>query len=498
MRASRSVVMTVLGLVAVLGCSDRILGPPAQALDVVDSAAWRALHRGRPQGLLLTATMSTCGSDVSCGFAPTNYQCGAPKAECPTQQLPVIVTFSSFPPKTVVVSGSGALLCNTTMGSVLAFDTTGAPLGSVDLTPIDASDCGSDNITFGATGTLSSVEPIGHIEIDPMSPWTFPVPGGGTGVASAFYAVQLNEDPIPFQVSCTSTVVRAATVTCTATPVISGAAISGWAFKSSDATFSFTRDSDVTNTVWSGVIVLGGHVEVSATINGTAFALPMRSNDIAVSPRDWSQVSNEIATGPIVPSGLTDQPSSIEGQLGAGAVALPYLPPANTGIAFVGDRGPNRGVGYFSKPPFVVVDSTRISEAMAVGTGWYNLQEVSDRFVNLGHGQRPFMCGRARVPQMRPIIEAHEGTSWTTEPNSHVAQLARAVDSITRIDVEQTVGADMDVTALDSSVFARALAISNYVVDSTSANNIVMTPDSLVSVGGVQCKFHFFAPPQTP
>jgi hypothetical protein len=475
------------------------VGPTAAT---IDSAAWRKQHSGRPAGLMLTETMTTCGEGATCSFSPVNYQCGAPKAECGTQQSPITVTFDTLaPPKTVVVSGSGALLCNETMGTVTAFDATGDPVATVDLVPIDPSDCGEDNITFGGTGTLTSTSAIDSIVIDPMSPFTFPVQGGGTGVASAFYTVQLNDDPIPFQVSCTATVVRAATVTCTATPTQAGngGAVTGWKFYGPDS-YIHTRTTDVTSTTWSGKLLMAGHVEITATINGTSFPLPIKSNDITVTPRDWSQISSTIQFGQKIPSLLRDSVSTIERQLGRGNAALPPVGSPNPSLTWANDQGPNDPVFYFTASPYILQDSVRINEAMATNTVWYDIQQTSDRFVNFGHGKRYFMCGRSRVPQMKPIIEAHEGLSWPTQPNSHAAAYFRAADSVIRIKAEATVGEDIQIDSLSAQTFRAAFSVSNRVAD-TLFNNIIMgpAPDSLVSVGGVQCKFAYFATvPEVP
>lgn len=488
--------LLVIGLCTGLlgGCSEQspeALGPSATT---IDSVAWKQQHANRTVGLFLTETMTTCGEGATCSFFPVNYQCGAPKAECGTQQSPITVNFTSMTPKTVVVSGSGALLCNETMGTVTAYDSTGTEVDVVNLIPIDPSDCGQDNITFGGTGTLTYLGGIDSIVIDPMSPFTFPVQGGGTGVASAFYTVQLNEDAIPFQVSCTATLVRAQTVTCTATPTDSGngGAITGWKFYGPD-NYVRTRSVDTTSTTWSGKLLMSGHVEVRATINGASFPLPIRSNDIAATPRDWSQVSSVIQFGQRIPSLLRDSVSTIERQLGRGMTALPPAGEPNPSLSVVEDEGPNHLVWYYTASPYILQDTIRINETMAVGSVWYNIQETSDRFVNLGHGQRPFMCGRSRVPQMKPIIEVHEGLSWPTQPNSHAAAYFRAADSVIRLRIEAVASEDPPIDSLALSTFSTAFAVSNRVAD-TLFNNILMgpAPDSLVSVGGVQCKFRYF------
>jgi hypothetical protein len=492
-----------LAVASMASCTDEpfdsAIGPGAET---IDSTAWREQMSHR-SGLFLSAAMVTCGEGATCTFDPVDYHCGGQKVECSLQIDPITVRTTSMVPKTVVVSGRGALLCNETMGTVTAYDALNDPVATVTLVPIDARDCGTDNITFGGTGTLTWEGGIDHIVIEPMSPLTFPT-GGGTGIASATYTVLLNDVAIPFQVTCTATVVRADTVTCTATRTTtdSTAAITGWKFLSAAGDFEYARATNVPDTTWTGMVVSAGHVEVTATAADTTFPLAIRSNDIVITPRNWNAVPVNKRFGQKVPSLLTAVPWTIESLLGRGNTAMfqEGSPGPNPTIGFVGDEGPNNGLFYFTGPPFFVEDSVRINEAMADSTQWWFLQQTSDRFVNFGGGKRYFMCGRQRVVQMRPLVEAHEGVSWTTQPNSHAAQYFRAADSIIRVDGEKAVGLDIPIDTLIARTQRSAIAISNFIVDHTSANNLVMgpPPDSLVTVGGVHCKFAFFATPPTP
>lgn len=498
MRAHNLFLLASLVTASLAACTNGDLLPVSEpGVTTIDSAAWRERMSQRV-GLSLTATMLTCGDDATCSFSPANYHCGQTKIGCTVQTAPITVAATGILPRTIVVSGRGALLCNETMGTVIAYDDAGDPVVSKTMVPIDPSDCAEDNITFGGTATVTWASGIDHIVIEPMSPFTFPV-GGGTGIADATYTVQVNDVAIPFQVDCSATVVRAETVTCTAIPTDTSvnAAVVGWTFRATNGSFEYVRQVDTTNLSWAGQLVMPGWVEVTATVNDTVFPLPIRSNDIVVTARDWSQISSTKILDQRIPAALPTQPSTIEDQLGAGDVSLPRVP--GSGLTSVTDHGPNHDAFYFASSPVEAQDSVRISAAMESGSGWYGLQELTDRLVNMGHGWKPFMCGRQRVVQMKPIIEAHEGLSWTNQPNSHAAQFFRLVDSVLRVDVERTVGTTFSTDSLVATVLAKATARSNFIVDSTSANNIVMgpPPDSLVSVGGAQCKFRFF-PTQNP
>lgn len=488
--------VVVLTLLAAVACSEspveRTMGPEATT---IDSVAWRAQMAHRP-GLFLSETMTDCAS--ACTFIPTNYHCGGTKVECSFQGDPVTAKPNSIVPRTAVVTGSGALLCNSTMGRVVGYF-LGIEVASADMVPIDQSDCGADNITFGGTATITSEEGIDSVVIEPMSPWTFPVQGGGTGIASAFYTVQLNDEGIPFTLSCTPTVVRGAAVTCTATKVGSGTkTITQWQFDNSLDGTSKIRTANVSSLTWTGTLIVPGTVSIRASINGTPFALPIKSNPISVTPRNWNATPITHNFTIKSPSGLSATPHTVEAELGLTDVGLDEVSPLP--LVQISDGGPNDTYQYFSTPPFIPASAVGVNEAMNVNSQWYNFQYAKDGKHKIpGTNRNASFCGNARVPQMRPTIEAHERIQWQNQPNSHTAIFFTSADSIIRFDAESAGGQFIATLTLLNTLQSRASTISKAMDNDQQRNNIHMTlPDSLFFVGptyptnGVWCRFKFF------
>lgn len=402
-------------------CSDQpvesTMGPSS---GTIDSVAWRARMAHRP-GLMLSEAMTTCGNGATCTFAPTNFHCGGQKVECSLQTAPITNTPTSMTPKTLVVSGSGALLCNNTMGKVIAYDALNEAIDSVNLVPIDPSDCGADNITFGGTGTMTWEPGIDHVVISTPSPLTFPVQGGGTGIMSAFYTVDLNDEAIPFTVSCPATAVRADSITCTATAV-TGAAVTRWMWRSDTGGWTYERATDATALTWTGQIVGSGRVEVSGTLNGHSFPLPATSNLIAVQPRNWGPTPKVVNI--ISPNNLPSQPRDTAGALGATLNTLQDITPSPVG--FVNDGGPNQGYFYWKSFPVRLIHDVSINASMDAQQPFYNLQYLDPGMKIKVKGVTTQWCGRGSVFPLRTIIRQHEGTQ--SELDSHVGWTDTTVD----------------------------------------------------------------------
>jgi hypothetical protein len=101
----------------------------------------------------------------------------------PEQTGPVTVTFSS-PISGVYVTGRGSLGCFANIGTVTAYDVTGAPILSHPFHLEAAQDCESDQVTFGEADTLLTSTPIAKIIIYPMFPISWQqcyMLGGGPG-----------------------------------------------------------------------------------------------------------------------------------------------------------------------------------------------------------------------------------------------------------------------------------------------------------------------------
>jgi hypothetical protein len=461
---------------------------------LVDSVAWRAQMSHRP-GLYLSEAMTTCGDDATCTFAPTDYHCGGQKVECSLQTAPITVTPTSMTPKTVIVSGSGALLCNSTMGRVTAYDAVGGIVDTVSLVPINATDCGQDNITYGGTAALTWEPGIDHIVIEAPSPLTFPVQGGGTGIMSAFYTVQLNDEAIPFTVSCPATPTRASTITCTATKVdsASNATVTGWRWVADAGTPVIVRSTDTASLTWAGTIVASGHVEVSADVNGHPFPLRAVSNGMVVQARNWSAQSAVTTVALISPNTLPAQPIDSEGQLGA---SVPFPNKVSGTLDLITDSGPNYTFRYYTAMPVSVEHQISINASMNPGQPFYNIQDAVPGKTQSGpHGLKYRWCWQSRVPLLIDIIKAHEGTQQ--QAASHAGFFNRALDSIMRVEIERVATTGNEPPGLLQSIYDRA-GIVDSLYDYSPQNVYKVDPAKQVIFQLVfpqdttRCRFRYF------
>lgn len=486
MRLSGWLLLLMAG-VGIVGCSESPVGPFRNKA-AVDSAAWRVAMRGKVSSVFRDASgFATCDQS-SCNFTPADYQCGGNKAECSTQELPVQATFPG-PVSLITVAGQGAIQCNSTVGVLHAFDVSGTEIATVPLTLIDPSDCGADNVTYGAQATISSDSGIAYISIDAPAPATFPVDGGLTGIMSAFYTVQYLPLSATIPLQCSTSVVRGQQATCTASAPDPNTAlvITSWTFHAATGTDSVARSTGQTSLSWGGEMATSGRVQVRGTLNGApASSLPAL---ITVQPRpDWPlppPPHDSIA----IPSDLPIHPTSYDSMLGGGSYDVPMnLGPSQ--LHFVLDGGPNDGYAYLASNPFSVDLLIKVNyEAMSTGSDFYLIQGTSRRRVG-GKGGGYFMCARSDIAALVPIIEQHEGTSPATMPNSHAAIYARIADSLIQFAAE-SLAAPSDV--LDPPAFQlRVKAIakdSSDAMDYDSRNGIVLDGNGvLVPLG---CKFNF-------
>lgn len=166
-----------------------------QARSRVDSVAAGFFAAHEPRAGLVPGTPSksagpSASSSSVVSVTPGWFQ-GA------SQRQPITAVLSG-PVNSVTVSGSGAILCSGTFGTLVAYDANGAVLASVPLTLIYQPDCGSDDLTFGAQATVTVTQGvIASFKILPMSPFEFQVNGVSGGRASATYSVTLGEYPAP-------------------------------------------------------------------------------------------------------------------------------------------------------------------------------------------------------------------------------------------------------------------------------------------------------------
>jgi hypothetical protein len=189
---------------------------------------------------------------------------------------------------------------------------------------------------------------------------------GGTSTISAYYYPQVPVDtggqvcgnppicptvlvsgsePVTvLSLQCTpSTVTRGQSVTCTAGGVTAGQ-VTGWSFSGVSGGQSFPVVGPAGTLSWSGTMVLGGTVTVTA-------AGKMKSGSITVNPRS-SGFTATMPTPQQVPNGsmvgnqqldtLVSPPTTDEGSMGEAAYGWGYHAGNSTG------SGPNAGIYYVS------------------------------------------------------------------------------------------------------------------------------------------------------
>ena len=144
--------------------------------------------------------------------------------------------------------------------------------------------------------------------------------------------------PPPPSLSCTSSVARGGTATCTVTP--SGTTVSGWKFTDANNN-TVTRSTNTGSLTWSGTMVTGGTVSV------TADSTPL-SRSITVNNRNWH--TNPASPAP-VPNGtflaLPVPPVQSGNDSGLGAATY-QLTDTGFSITTVSDSGPNSGYSYYA------------------------------------------------------------------------------------------------------------------------------------------------------
>jgi hypothetical protein len=143
------------------------------------------------------------------------------------------------------------------------------------------------------------------------------------------------------KLSCTATLTRGASATCTVLP--SGSTVSGWKFTDS-SNHSVTSNS--TSATWSGVMVTSG------TISVTAAGIPLTAS-VTVDSRSWktspatpvSEPNGTFITLPVPP-----QPTGLDSGLGEFQEETGRQSFSST---FISDNGPNNGYGYYATQPTI-------------------------------------------------------------------------------------------------------------------------------------------------
>jgi hypothetical protein len=271
--------------------------------------------------------------------------------------------------------------------------------------------------------------------------------------------------------------VRGAEISCEASASGGGAlTITDWRFISASGEM-VVREQQVGMTTWSGQLVADGVVEVTGTVDGQAAS---GSAAVSVTPRDWTNkaVPSEHSApgqGPLDP-----HPTRMEGQLGKSELGLQRRQGVeNPHVELVGDGGPNDGFFYLTDVPFYTQTLAYVNyDALQSGSDFFNLQYAQDTTIG---GVR--WCGQPFVTGVVPLIEAHEGVTPASQPNSHIGIFARHVQDVTGPQVEPIVGFGFDLEPPRAGIYAEAFADS-WAMDYDARNNL--NPTTL------PCRFRYF------
>ena len=506
-RLAALLVTLAVGAGLVGSCTEQPLEPVVGPnFAPADSTQFLAARMSRGSLMLTDDVLTACGPGL-CTFTPTDYQCGGDKVECSTQTEAVEVAISTAGlPTTLRVFGDpgahGAVLCNGTMGTVHVFDAGGVEVDVVPMVPTEPEDCGPDNLTYAAEATIQHAEGIGHIVIEPMSPFTFPIEGG-TGIASAFYRVQYAGILPPVRVTCPATLQRGATGICTVTKDASAGSvvITEWNFQGDAPDEDVTRATNVSATSWSGTLVLPGKVLVVATVNGALDSL--MSNHIDITPRNWTGLHADPAVLVVNDADTTlrlpIRPEKIDSQLGGSLLGVAWAG-GSVNASLISDGGPNDGFVWLSGPlgrADMIVGVNR--PALSYGSLFYNYQPTRVRAISGSRGTA-WNCDTSRVVPMVPYIEAHEGITLPAPQYSHTGIFTQIIDTLVPLRTESVAGPlDLFSARRDTAIAVmrrQAKAVSDAMDGDISKNNLRSEPDGDMQIFSPACQFKFFPPPK--
>ena len=417
------------------------------------------------------ASLSASSCDIDCpqylGAEPSAYQGYA-------QPGPVTMNFSGAIGK-VRVSGTGAIQCSSGQyGTLIGYDSTGAEIGRVDLHLIAPEDCSPpdapDDVTFGAEATLYTSRPIARVVITPMSPLQFEVYGECCGYAQATYGVVFEKGNLgAINLTCSDTVNRGATTSCTAAPLdpTQTLTVTGWSYTSVDGDRR-DRQLNISSPTWQGQLAVDGDVVVSGVVGGVrGQSTPQR---VAVRARNWvgkvAKKDHEI----VFPSTMVVRPTAFDGQLGTTALELPLdLTAQSQWSVTIDDDGPNQGFLYLVDVPVKSWTRPQVNTNALNGTSdFYRIQESRQRKI----GGITY-CAQSFVTGIIPMIQTHEGYDPVNQPNSHAGIFRRHVDSLAYKVFEAAAGSSDGpaVTSRVTSLFNEA-SNDSAAMDHDSRNNI--------------------------
>lgn len=210
----------------------------------------------------------------------------------------------------------------------------------------------------------------------------------------------------------TDTVTRGNRMECTASPEPAGATVTDvrWEFRD-DSGHVITGPSGELG--WGGIMVVGGQIKVSGTVNGKQQAPTMT---IVIKPRDWTgqivfppEPKWDTTSGPPL-----RYPPIIEGDtLADGTLGQAGWPRPEPASGYGEGTGPNDGWFFFDKPPYFSPNESHI---------WINIALTpTDPFWRAQRGPPP---GRVVFgkPACGPEFMRHAARHIATHEHGHYAQ----------------------------------------------------------------------------
>jgi hypothetical protein len=347
-----------------------------------------------------------------------------------SQPGPVTLQFAG-PVGAVTVTGNGAIECNAGQyGTLVGYDSAGTELGRVNLHLIDPADCSPDSnpddVTFGATGTLTTSTAMASAVILPMSPLEFPV-FDLVGHASARYSVTLGAlPPAPkLNIACPTSTTRGATIACniSVTPPTLAFTITGVAAQVfADGAFTSLAFTPPGAIAAGQVYKLEGPavasttltVDATVTVDGQSRTLT-KDFSFAVTARpaelgDYIMTLAPQASGP----GRTSKYPSISTGTGTLGLYARQTPDWDQVTVLTAADGPNKGLSFVGSVPGIPASLIYLTFAIFPGDPWYTAHPTNPGPVN-SLGLR--ICTQSQIDNLRLQVERHEGI--TMADNSH-------------------------------------------------------------------------------
>ncbi len=394
---------------------------------------------------------------------------------------PLTITFDR-PVRVAWIWAAGNIFCGGSFGTASARTVDGDELTSA-FYPV-YSTCGRFTpdktwdllATFPASAEITRITLIGSTPVSapfpwPQCSWDFDLNEYHCRTEDSLfvrYSVVFRQPasvaPPELHLTCPA-VTRGETGTCVASVTPEGTAFqtTAWRFEPADPNLPVVnRPGGVESHEWSGLLVAGGTVVVTATVGGATLTA---SAPLVVMPRNWEgkAVSIDILPRCASPEQLPLRPSRPQ-DLGNST----FKPVFTVPIEYA--SGPNEGYWYLTDVPARIQDSVLINcAAMEEGSEFWRAQ-VRIR-PNVIGGTRP--CTRADVLRLRKLVEAHEGLERDA-PNSHAKLYMDEFERFAGPRLEPVVGpasSQDDVVQAVLDITAAAAVASGRIDDPASADN---------------------------